>query len=69
MSLLCVNQGLGPWTPREKMYVRVHAPIKTARKKVANTYQFIEEKVHYQGGREGRFCEAKSGPRLFLDWL
>lgn len=67
MSLWCVKRGLGPWIPGEKIYVR--STIKTVKKKVASTKQFIEGKVHYQGGKGGRFCEAKPAPMLFWDWL
>ena len=51
----CVNEGLSPWIPCGKIYMGIHAPIKTARRKVAGTKQFIKAKGYSQGGRMGRF--------------
>ena len=51
-----------------EIHVVLCPQIKTARRKVANTKQFIKVKVHSQGGRAGRFCEVESAPRLFWDW-
>ena len=39
--------------------------IKTARRKVASTKQFIKEKIHAQSGRESRFHEVE----LALGWF
>ena len=37
--------------PRENIYVTIHAGVKTARRKVVSTKEFIKAKVHSQGGR------------------
>ena len=39
-----MNGGLHSWIPHEKIYMRIHAPIKTARRQVASTKQFIKAK-------------------------
>jgi len=39
--------------------------IKTARRKVASTKQFIKGKVHSPGGRAGRFQEVESALGCF----
>lgn len=52
---VCVNGGLSPWIP-QKIYVGICTPIKIARKNVVNAKRFVKaKKVHFQGGRIGRF--------------
>lgn len=53
-SLCFVNGGLNPWiSPWDLWGSRLR--IKTTRRKVARTKQFIKVKVHSEGGKMGRF--------------
>lgn len=52
----------------KKMYVRICAGIKTARRKAASTKWFIRVKEHSKSGK-GSWRWNWPGPRLFGDWI
>ena len=69
---------MGVWVlgfPTLKIYVGIHGRIRTARRKVASTEQFIKAEVHSQGERAGRFPEVEPAQGclwigyLFLLWM
>lgn len=65
----CVNGALSPWIPHRKIFMGIHAQIKTARRKVASTEQFIKATVYSQGGRGSSFLEIQPALRWFWNWM
>lgn len=60
-----MNGGLGPWIPQKKIFMGIHAVIKTARRKVAITKELIKAKVHSRGWK----ARGATGPGPSLGTL
>jgi len=57
-----MNGGLSPWIPH-KIYMEIHAEIKTARRKIARTKQFTKAKSTLSRSGSGQVPQSGTDPK------
>jgi len=57
-----MNGGLSPWIPH-KIYMEIHAEIKTARRKIAGTKQFTKAKSTLSRSGSGQVPQSGTDPK------